>query len=513
MNKEAEKSPSGFEPFDGFGIGEEISSKAPSLSLRVVQAEELREQVSRSAYVFVADSLTEPSGDFLDRSGFKRIPTEFGAVAVSIDPAGRTILLLVDTNCAGSSGAVASSIIKGIQFFLDRDEPERRLKLYVCPGLHNRYARFCSAFAQEVDLRLGHDFPCTDLEANLVALPDGAAVERLKQEAADANVSYRALQSAKRISNLPPNLSGPRQMAEWTYSLFKGTEGKVEVRKIRPGEGQFNFCRQLIDSSDNDAEILEITYTPEVHPLSHVSLVGKGVTFDAGGMALKPWKNQELMKYDKIGAVVCLLATYAAASSGLPVKVTTYVVFCENLLRRDSIKPGSVYRIGESDYVEVNNPDGEGRLLLADCLHYIASGPLHPDSVITVATLTGDSYEAFGDIYLPYFTNVEQNEQLVGKAAQESGEKVWQMPLDAAFKKYLSSGLPGVVKNYSNSTARLITSACFIGQFARDMNWIHFDMAGVSVANGTASGRPLLFLINLLKQIGEAKARTEGDRA
>lgn len=512
MNKDTVNSPAGLAPFDGFGIGEEISSRAPSLSLRVVQAEELREQVRRSAYVFVADSLTEPSADFPDRGKLKRIPTEFGAAAVSIDPASRTVLLLVDPRCAGSAGAMASSIIKGIQFFLDRDEQGHSLNLYVCPGLHNRYSQFCSAFAQEVDLRLGHDFPHADLEVNLVAPPDGAAGERLKQEADYVNVSYRALKSAKRISNLPPNLSTPRQMAEWTYSLFKEAEGKVEVRKIHPGEGQFQFCRQLVDSGDHDAEILEITYTPEATPLSHVSLVGKGVTFDAGGLALKPWKGQELMKYDKIGAVVCLLATYAAASSGLPVKITTYVVFCENLLRRDSIKPGSVYRIGESDYVEVNNPDGEGRLLLADCLHYIASSPLQPDSVITVATLTGDSFEAFGDIYLPYFTNDEQNEHPVGIAAQESGEKVWKMPLDAAFKKYLSSGLPGVIKNYSNSTARLITSACFIGEFAREMSWIHFDMAGVSVANGTASGRPLLFLINLLKQIGEAKARTEGDR-
>jgi leucyl aminopeptidase len=513
LNKEVKKSPSRLAPLDGFGIGEEISSKAPPLTLRVVEAEEALEQIRSGAYAFVADSLSDPSSDFLDERGLKRIPTEFGAVATMTDPMSRTVILLVDTRSADSARAAASSILKGIQFFLNRDEQGRRLDLYVYPNLHNKYSGFCSAFAEEVDLRLGDDFPHLEFEVKLVVPPGAIGGDGLKQEANYINVCYRALKSAKQISNLPPNLSTPRRMAEWARALFKEADGKVVVRKIRPGEGQFQFSQRMIDSGDSGAEILEITYTPEGRPLSHVSLIGKGVTFDAGGLALKPWKGQELMKYDKIGAVVCLLATHAAASIGLPVKITTYVVFCENLLDQNSIKPGSVYKIGRSDYVEVNNPDGEGRLLLADCLHYIASGPEHPDSVITVATLTGDSFDAFGDIYLPYFTNDARNEDLVGMAAQESGEKVWRMPLDVAFKKYLSSGLPGVIKNYSNSTARLITSACFISQFAREMNWIHFDMAGVSVANGTASGRPLPFLINLLKQFGNAAARTRGDQA
>jgi hypothetical protein len=488
-------------------MGKGISSKAPSLTLRVAEATELDELVRRGAHVFVADSLSDPSIAQIEKGEFKKFATEFGAVATLLNSTSETVFLLVDTVAANSAGAVASSILKGIQFFLNADASGSGLELYVCQGIHNKYPRFCSALAGEVDSRLGEGFPYPELLVNLVAKPNEVGGEDLNYEAGYVNVCYSALKSAKRISNLPPNLSTPRNMVEWTYSLFEEIGDKVTIKKIRADEGDFEFSRRLIDSENNAAEILEITYTPDVRSLSHVSLIGKGVTFDAGGLALKPWKDQELMKYDKIGAVVCLLATHAAASLGFPVKITTYVVFCENLLRENSIKPGSVYRVGESGYVEVNNPDGEGRLLLADCLNHIAVGPERPDSAITVATLTGDSFDIFGDIYLPYFTNDDRNERLVGEAAQESGEKVWRMPLDPAFKKYLSSNLSGVIKNYSNSAARLITSACFISQFAGEMNWVHFDMAGISVANGSASGRPLLFLINLLKQIGGEAAR------
>jgi cytosol aminopeptidase family protein len=491
----------------GLEMGKGISSKAPSLTLRVAEATELDELVRRGAHVFVADSLSDPSIAQIEKGEFKKFATEFGAVATLMNSTSETVFLLVDTVAANSGGAVASSILKGIQFFLNADTSGSSLELYVCPGIHNKYPRFCSALAGEVDSRLGEGFPYSELLVNLIAMPNGAGGEGLNYEAGYVNVCYRALKRAKRISNLPPNLSTPRNMVEWTYSLFEEIGDKVTIKKFRADEGQFEFSRRLMDSENNVAEILEVTYTPDMYPLSHVSLIGKGVTFDAGGLALKPWKDQELMKYDKIGAVVCLLATHAAASLGFPVKITTYVVFCENLLRENSIKPGSVYRVGESGYVEVNNPDGEGRLLLADCLNHIAVGPERPDSAITVATLTGDSFDIFGDIYLPYFTNDDRNERLVGEAARESGEKVWRMPLDPAFKKYLSSNLSGVIKNYSNSAARLITSACFISQFAGEMNWVHFDMAGISVANGSASGRPLLFLINLLKQIGGEAAR------
>jgi leucyl aminopeptidase len=504
MSLDVKKSLSRHPETTGLEMGKGISSKAPSLTLRVAEATELDELVRSGANVFVADSLSDPSITHIEMGEFKKFSTEFGAVATLMNSTSKTVFLLVDTVAANSAGAVASSILKGIQFFLNADASGSSLELYVCPGIHNKYARFCSALAGEVDSRIGEGFPYPELLVNLVATPNGVGDDDLKYEAGYVNVCYRALKSAKRISNLPPNLSTPRNMVEWTYSLFEEIGDKVTIKKIRADEGQFEFSRRLIDSENNAAEILEITYTPDVRQLSHVSLIGKGVTFDAGGLALKPWKDQELMKYDKIGAVVCLLATHAAASLGFPVKITTYVVFCENLLRENSIKPGSVYRVGESGYVEVNNPDGEGRLLLADCLNHIAVGPECPDSAITVATLTGDSFDIFGDIYLPYFTNDDWNERLVGEAARESGEKVWRMPLDPAFKKYLSSNLSGVIKNYSNGAARLITSACFISQFAGEMNWIHFDMAGVSVANGSASGRPLLFLINLLKQIGGA---------
>jgi leucyl aminopeptidase len=334
VNKSFSRSPETM----GLEIGKGISSKAPSLTLRVAETMELDELIRSGARVFVADSLSDPSIIHIEKGEFKKFDTEFGAVAALMNSTSETIFLLVDTAAANSAGAVTSSILKGIQFFLNADTSGSRLELYVCPSVHNKYAQFCSALAGEVDSRLGEGFPYPELLVNLVAMPNGAGSD-LNYEACYVNVCYSSLKSAKRISNLPPNLSTPRNMVEWTYSLFEEIGDKVTIKKIRADEGQFEFSRRLMDSENNAAEILEVTYTPDVHPLSHVSLIGKGVTFDAGGLALKPWKDQELMKYDKIGAVVCLLATHAAASLGFPVKITTYVVFCENLLRENSIKP------------------------------------------------------------------------------------------------------------------------------------------------------------------------------
>ncbi len=310
------------------------------------------------------------------------------------------------------------------------------------------------------------------------------------------NVYYKALCDSKNISNLPPNIATPDYMKRWVHGIFDHVDSAVCVESISPDSGEFVFTNNFKDVDGKGPEIVKIEYIPDSEVFSHVVLVGKGVTFDAGGMALKDIGVMQMMKYDKIGAVMSVLITYIAAVIKLPIKISTVAVFCENILRSDSIKPGSVYATNNA-VVDVNNPDGEGRLLLADCLEYIHK--FEPvDYALTIATLTGDSYNVFGDVMTPYFCNSSNLKDVIEAASVKSQDKVWMMPIDEEFEKYLSSNNPIIIKNYANSVSKLITSGYFISKFAEKYNWAHFDMAGVSIKDNRASGRPLLLLINIL---------------
>ncbi|MGD8940624.1 MAG: hypothetical protein PVJ72_14655, partial [Gammaproteobacteria bacterium] len=314
------------------------------------------------------------------------------------------------------------------------------------------------------------------------------------------NIYYKAICDSKLISDMPPNIATPGYMNEWVHMIFDHIDSAI-VSSMHPDSNQFVFTSHFKDAEGHAPEIVKIEYNPGIEVKSHIVLVGKGVTFDAGGMALKNTEIMQMMKYDKIGAVMTVLATYIAAAIGLPVKITALVIFCENILRNDSIKPGSIYTT-ENQLVDINNPDGEGRLLLADCFEY-AKQLNDIDYVIAIATLTGDSYNVFGDVMMPYFSNSADLKGLVEAASEKSNEKIWMMPIDKEFEKYLSTGNPRVIKNYSNSVSKLITSGYFISKFASPYQWVYFDMAGISVKDGHASGRPLLFLVNCLIGLSE----------
>lgn len=428
------------------------------------------------------------------------VPTEFGELQMSLRTSSLTAILL-DPARVSDSEVAAKTVLSVVALVGSARLRECRLTLRIESTVVVYYKFIVHRLLEQIECtNSSEDGACPISDIEIVADNELLSQEEAETISEYLQAYYYSLRTVKSISNLPPNIANPEYMSAWIYELFEPLADTVTITKISPMDAGFEFSKRLIDSENRCAEVFEIKYEPSGKAWrEHTCLIGKGVTFDAGGMALKPWQSQQLMKYDKIGAVMVAMATYTAAQLGLPVKISSYLVFCENLLRENSIKPGSVYKLGEDDHVEVNNPDGEGRLLMVDCLRYLKSSPNQlPDKVVTVATLTGDSFDAFGDVHLPYFTNCEANDSWVTYAASAAGEKVWKMPLDDEYGKYLRSGGSKVIKNYSSGPAKLITSACFIGNFAKGLNWVHLDMAGISVSDSSASGRPLLLLLNML---------------
>ncbi|ORZ40852.1 hypothetical protein BCR44DRAFT_24265 [Catenaria anguillulae PL171] len=266
-------------------------------------------------------------------------------------------------------------------------------------------------------------------------------------------------------------------------------------------------------------------------------LVGKGVTFDSGGVSIKPAAGMALMRGDMGGAATVLAATHAVARLGLPINLTTLIPLAENMPSGSAVKPGDVVRASNGLTIEIDNTDAEGRLLLADALFY-ATTHLRPRAIIDVATLTGAIDVALGRQYAGVFATHEALWAKIHKAAQVAGDPVWRMPLDPSYLAAMQSSVADL-KNAGDRSAGACTAAAFLYQFLRPAlpakaalaveplangdlpapcPWAHVDMAGVmhhgkavDAMNGAGmTGRPTRVLVEVVRGlIEERKVRDE----
>ena len=234
----------------------------------------------------------------------------------------------------------------------------------------------------------------------------------------------------------------------------------------------------VAQGSSNPPFLIVIKYQP-ANPLGsdHLALVGKGVTFDTGGLSIKPADGMEKMKYDMAGAAAVLGAMRAIAQLKPAIPVTAYIPTVENMINGDAQRPGDIVTALSGKTIEVLNTDAEGRLILADALTYAnRNGATH---IVDAATLTGAIGIALGHYNMGAFTN---NEAFLGKfmaAARSAGEKAWQLPMDEEYKEYLKSAfadLPNIGGRHGGS----ITAAWFLREFADPTPWIHLDIAATA---------------------------------
>lgn len=227
--------------------------------------------------------------------------------------------------------------------------------------------------------------------------------------------------------------------------------------------------------SDRKPRFIHMKYTPQGTPSRKIALVGKGVTFDAGGYSMKPSAGMQTMRCDMAGSAAVIGAMRAIRDLAPDVEVHGIVGAVENLVSGNAYKLGDILDMYSGKRVEIHNTDAEGRLVLADCLHYASQ--LGVDTIVDLATLTGAAVVALGDQYVAMFTKDESLRDALNSSAADAGERVWHMPLPDDYKAMLKAEW-GDIKNVGGRAAGSITAALFLSEFVSNASWAHLDIAG-----------------------------------
>ncbi len=312
-------------------------------------------------------------------------------------------------------------------------------------------------------------------------MADAGRAAALRRGAAEAGAFAAGCLFARDLVNLPGNHLTPRMLAQRARAMARREGLSCEV--LGPSRIRQLKMGGLLGVSQGSAEppqLITLQYKPRGKAAAkapHVALVGKGVTFDAGGISLKPAAGMEDMKTDMGGAAAVLGAALTAARLQLPVRLTVIVPATENLPSGTAVKPADVITMASGKTVEVLNTDAEGRLILADALWYAAR--FKPDHIIDAATLTGACAVALGSYFAGLMSNSAELTEVLRQAGGETFERVWPLPLVDEHRDEVQ-GAWSDLKNLGNGRdAGASTAAAFLSHFvADDMSWAHLDIAG-----------------------------------
>ena len=304
---------------------------------------------------------------------------------------------------------------------------------------------------------------------------------------------------AKDLGNLPGNVCTPSYLAEQAKGLGKTYSLKVEVFDT-PEIEKLGMCSFLsvAKGSRQPPKLIVLHYTGGAKKAPPVVLVGKGITFDAGGISLKPAGEMDEMKYDMCGAASVLGAFKAIAQMQLPLNVIGIIPTCENLPDGAANKPGDVVTSMSGQTIEILNTDAEGRLILCDALTYAER--FEPQAVVDIATLTGACVIALGHHASGLFSNNEPLARELLHAADAAYDRAWHMPLWEDYQEQLKSNFADMA-NIGGRAGGSITAACFLSRYAKKYDWAHLDIAGTAWKSGAekgATGRPVPLLTHFL---------------
>ncbi|GAB6986653.1 leucyl aminopeptidase [Nocardioides pyridinolyticus] len=309
----------------------------------------------------------------------------------------------------------------------------------------------------------------------------------------EARVVTRAVAATRDWVNTPPgDLTPPKfadAVAEATKELTKGRGApKVAITVLDEAELERLGCGGILGvgaGSSAPPRLVELRYSPK-GATRHLALVGKGITFDSGGLTIKPAQSMHEMKSDMAGAAAVVQATYAIATLGLPIKVTAYAPMAENMVSGAATRPGDVLTQYGGTTVEISNTDAEGRLVLADAL--VRATEQKPDVILDVATLTGHMVVALGD----RVSGVMGSEEVVDAvlaAAGTAGEEMWPMPIpDQMTERVHSSKIADLAQHDWVRWGGGLFAAAFLREFTAGLPWAHLDIAGPSFNSGGAWG-------------------------
>jgi leucyl aminopeptidase len=293
-----------------------------------------------------------------------------------------------------------------------------------------------------------------------------------------AAVVAEAQNRARDLGNTPANDLTPRALAEYAQHLadqhprLRATVlDEPEIRRM--GMGAFAAVAQ---GSIQEAQLIRLDYEPESASGPLLGLIGKAVTFDSGGLALKPREGMNEMKFDMCGGAAVIEAVGALAELEAPVRVLGLIGATENMPSGRAVKPGDIVRALDGTTIEINNPDAEGRLVLADCLTYARQQGC--ERLVDMATLTGGVIIALGRVYAGLMSNQADWATLVRQSGERSGDRVWPLPLDELYAEMVEGRDAQLTNLAERREAQPITAAELLHHFAGDVPWAHIDIAG-----------------------------------
>ncbi len=411
----------------------------------------------------------------------RRVPTDVAATeSVALIGVGAGELTVDDLRYAAGSATRQLRGIESVVLGLPAETPERVLAVLEGAALGAyAYTEYRSSSLES-----------TKLPATTVIV---AGVQDSPELVEKAAAIAAGVHTVRDLVNAPPLDLYPETLAARAKEL--AVEQGLDVEILAEKElkaGGYGGILGVGQGSTRGPRLVKISYSP-TGATQHLALVGKGITFDSGGLSLKPPASMVGMKYDMTGAATVLAVILAVARLGLPVRMTAWLCLAENLPSGSSIRPNDVLRIRGGKTVEVLNTDAEGRLVLADGL--VAAGEEHPDAIIDVATLTGAALIALGTRYAGTMGDDELVAEVVD-AAKRTGETLWPMPIPVEVRALLNSDIADIANaKPGNTAAGMLLAASFLREFigktgdddeARTIPWAHLDIAGP--ANNGAAG-------------------------
>jgi leucyl aminopeptidase len=321
-----------------------------------------------------------------------------------------------------------------------------------------------------------------------------------------------AVNAARDWVNTPPGDLRPADFAESITSHAAGTDVSVAVwDEKRLAKERCGGILGVGRGSDSPPRLVVLSYEP-TDAVSHLALVGKGITFDSGGLSIKSGPGMSTMKIDMAGAAAVVAATVAIAQLGLPVRVTAYACIAENMPSGDATRPGDVLHMRNGSTVEVLNTDAEGRLVLADGLALAVEA--EADHIVDVATLTGACVVALGERTSGILSNHEDFGDSVLAASRAAGESMWPLPIVEEMKATVrSSNIADLRQHNPKPYGGTLFAAAFLREFVADVPWAHLDIAGPSFNDGSAydytpnggTGVGVRTLVRLASELAEAR--------
>lgn len=289
---------------------------------------------------------------------------------------------------------------------------------------------------------------------------------------ADATIFTRDLVNEPAITMTPKHMASMAEQLNSLPGVKVTVYGHSEIKKMKMGA-----LLGVNAGSDEPPFFVHMKYTPKKKNVKKIAICGKGITFDSGGLSLKPTHYMDTMKSDMAGAAAVIGVFSRIADLAPSVEVHGVIALTENMISGKATRPGDVLTAYNGKTIEVSNTDAEGRLILADALSWVEKN-LKPDYIVDIATLTGAQIIALGQEYAAMMGSDEKLIEAYRTAAAETGELVWQLPLVMEYRPLLNSNIADIANITKNNWAGSITAAVFLKEFVKDTPWLHLDIAG-----------------------------------